>query len=255
MGCGGSAELKELREEMKAMRAELEATREDRRQLREEVQQLHPQSQAGTAVAKPKSLMERRSLSLALPGALHERSDERSISDASTAATLDSLSVDLDALPIRAWYPEEKPKRRLSRCITEASPFETDVKVTIRSFKHLRFALEDAPVQPSEIAPSLAQAVQPAPARRRQRSCTESWGGDHSAAAEAEAAGLWTRRRTGLLEKAQMNLGSVEKAATTSDPVSPKRHRGRCRTRPSTWDATDLASLQSVSAACEGRAA
>lgn len=268
MGCGGSAELKELRLEMKAIRAELETAREDQRQLQIKMTGLKSQED----MRKP-SLMERRGLSqpsLAmdspkeqLPGTIKERrTDEERISDVSTAASLESLTglggsqagCISESLPIHAWYPEgesppPRPKRRTSRCITEASPFtgrascdmRLNIQMTKGGFKKLRFSLNasdspdasDAPVQP--IIETSQQPI--------RRACTESWGGDHSEAAEA---GTWSNRRSRLLAKAGLELGhlSVEKLAVVTDPGSPKRHRGRCRTQPSTWDAQDLETIR-----------
>lgn len=218
-----------------------------------------------------------------LPGAVFKQPSADGCSDASTAAASDSplRSSDSDtgpseSLPIRAWSPDEsssKPKRRNSRSITEASPFampfsggeSADMELTIQmrqgSFKNLRFAFDskgDAPVQPSvEIGPhTSAQATLAsvpseceASQRRSRRSCTESWGGDRSA---AEAVGLLSRRD--LLDKVGMNLprlGAVEKASATLDPKSPKRHRCRSRTRPGTWDAQDLESVRKSANAFE----
>lgn len=112
-----------------------------------------------------------------------------------------------------------------------------NIQMTKGGFKKLRFSFDapdsldasDAPVQP--IIETSQQPI--------RRACTESWGGDHSEAAEA---GTWSNRRSRLLAKAGLELGrlSVEKLAVTTDPVSPKRHRSRCRTRTSTWDSQDL---------------
>lgn len=249
------------------MRAELESAQQDRLQLEAKVKMMEAQQPA------PKtSLMQRRAISLKdfsqeaecmelkLPGAICKEK-ERSASDTSTAATLTDLPADL---PINAWSCEEdklKPKRR-SRFMTEATGHMAarngDVQVTIQvqrcSFKNLRFAMEaaDSPVQPdtSVDAESSQQSKEPEsqaaeprlpPKRLSRRACTEAWGGRN------DATPLWGRRRN-LLEKADMDLRVVsEKVMTASEPISPKRARGRKKTRPSTWDVKDMESYRANS--------